>query len=96
MQTVNKFDFTVFFGGVLSHDRGLPALVAAVQNLESVKLVVAGFGPSAQEFSDLIQNKRNVEFLGRIPHNTVLKLTFLYDCVVALYDPLSPIISLHP
>jgi glycosyltransferase involved in cell wall biosynthesis len=83
-------EFTVFYAGIFSPDRGLDLILSAIDQEESFKLVIAGFGAKEKEFSVLAKNKRNVDFLGKIPYDDVLRLTFLSNCVVALYDPSVP------
>lgn len=82
--------FTLFYAGIIEKDRGLTTIVEAIQDLQEVRLLVAGFGRMEKEFSDSIKNRRNIEFLGRIQSDTVLGLTFLSDCIIALYDPSLP------
>jgi glycosyltransferase involved in cell wall biosynthesis len=82
--------FTIFYGGILSADRGLFQLVDIVQDIPNIRLVVAGFGSIEQEFIHYLEGKVNVSFLGRVPYDKILELTFASDCVAALYDPWIP------
>jgi glycosyltransferase involved in cell wall biosynthesis len=82
--------FTLFYAGNLEKDRGLDTLIQAVQGLDDVELIIAGFGRIEKEISKMVKDKSNIRFLGRIPYDAVLELTFLCDCVVALYDPQVP------
>jgi glycosyltransferase involved in cell wall biosynthesis len=83
-------ELTIFYGGILEKDRGLLQIVEAVQRLDKVKLVVAGFGSMETKFVDAIMNKNNIEYLGRISYEKVLERTFSSDCLIALYDPFVP------
>lgn len=88
--TFSRAKFVVFYAGILACDRGLDLLIEAVQDIDNVELVIAGFGEMEKNFSKMVIGKHNVRFLGRISYKSVLKFTFLSDCVVALYDPRVP------
>lgn len=87
----NRSRFTLFYAGILSEDRGLRTVIAAIKDLDSVKLVIAGFGAEEKNLAKLIRNINNVEFIGRIPYDKVLDFTISSDCIIALYDPSFPI-----
>jgi glycosyltransferase involved in cell wall biosynthesis len=82
--------FTVFYGGVISQERGLYYIVQAVQEFTNVRLLVAGYGPMEKEFVTFIKGKKNVTYLGRVTNDKILELTCLSNCTIALYDPTLP------
>jgi glycosyltransferase involved in cell wall biosynthesis len=86
----SKADFTLFYGGTLGKDRGLTFMVDAVQDLSNVELIIAGFGYLEVIFAKIITNKKNVEFLGRVPYHKIIELTYSSDCILALYDTSVP------
>jgi len=88
--TSSNTKFTIFYAGILARDRGLDILIKAIQDLNDVKLVIAGFGELGKKLPSILRGKHNVQYIGRIPYDTVLRLTFSSDCIVALYDPQVP------
>jgi len=90
MNSSSDSKFTIFYAGILVKDRGLDILIRAIQDLDDVKLVIAGFGEIEKKFSSILRGKHNVQFIGRVPYDTVLRLTLSSDCVIALYDPQVP------
>jgi glycosyltransferase involved in cell wall biosynthesis len=80
----------IFYAGILTRDRGLDVLIKAINSKNDFRLIVAGFGGEEMAFVNVFKKYSNVEFLGRVPYNDVLKLTYLSDCVIALYNPSSP------
>jgi glycosyltransferase involved in cell wall biosynthesis len=82
--------FRIFYAGILEKDRGLTSIVEAVQNLSGVHISIAGFGRLEKEFAGFVKGKLGVKFLGQVPYDEVLRLTFSSDCIIALYDPAIP------
>jgi glycosyltransferase involved in cell wall biosynthesis len=82
-------DFTVFYGGMISEERGLRQLVEATA-LAGVKLVVAGHGADEASLVPIFQKSPHVRFLGSIPYGDVLKWTARCQLIAALYDPAIP------
>ena len=81
--------FTLFYGGNIARDRGLPQLLRACEATGAV-LVVAGQGPDESELLPLIESSPNATFLGSLPYGQVLKWTASADAIPALYDPAIP------
>jgi len=82
-------DFTVFYGGMLSWERGLTQLVEATA-MAGVKLVVAGHGADEATLVPLFQRSPHVTFLGNITYQEVLRWTARSHVIAALYDPVIP------
>ena len=82
--------FAMLYAGILTQDRGLKSLIATIPKINDVSLTIAGFGSMEREIYRLVEKKANVKFLGRISYSEVLELTYLCDCVIALYDPFFP------
>jgi len=80
----------VFYGGGLHRDRGIPALIDAVKTIPAVELVVAGDGPLAEWIARASRESDNVIFLGRIPHEELMKYTRASDVIPCFYDPRVP------
>jgi len=90
MFSKNDECFRIFYGGIISEDRGLYQLVKACQKISNVTLIVAGFGSLENHFSNFIRDKKNILFLRRISYEQVLTWSMKCDCLVALYDPSIP------
>lgn len=82
--------FTVFYGGNIAKDRGLPGLVRACEATGAV-LIVAGRGPDEAELLPLIESSPNAVFLGHVSHDEIVRQTASADVIPALYDPSVPI-----
>jgi glycosyltransferase involved in cell wall biosynthesis len=82
--------FAIFYAGILAKDRCLDLLISTISEIDNVSLVIAGFGSMENEIRKMVRGKRNIKFLGRISHMGVLQLTYLSNCIVALYDPFFP------
>ncbi len=83
-------NFIIFYGGILSKDRGLYTIIKAVHNLSNVVLLVAGYGEMEKEFTKIVKEISNVKFLGKIPYEKILYFSLMSDCIIALYDPHIP------
>jgi len=89
IQEAEEPEFTVFYGGMISEERGLRQLVEATA-LARVKLVVAGHGADEASLVPIFQKSSHVRFLGNIPYADVLKWTVKCQLIAALYDPAIP------
>ncbi len=81
--------FVVFYGGMISKDRGLKDLVATCEDV-GAKLVVAGHGPDEAELLGSIESSHAAAYLGTISYQEVLDQTAACQAVAALYDPSIP------
>jgi len=79
-------EFTVFYGGMISWERGLRELVDGTA-LAGVKLVVAGHGADEATLIPIFRKNANVTYLGNIPYQEVLRWTARSQLIPALYDP---------
>ena len=83
--------FTLLYVGSLHRNRFLPELIDLVGRINNVKLLIAG-KPEDRKLYEMVREKSNmysnVEFLGTVPFNEVLPLTFKSDVVVALLKPI--------
>lgn len=84
-------EFCIYYGGWLSEKRGIKQIIRAIDGLEDVKLIVAGFGPDEHKLKLLFNTRKNVNFVGMIPYEESIRYTFEADVVIAFYDPQIPI-----
>lgn len=82
--------FTIFYGGMISKDRGLNQLIDVIKNEEDIKLIVAGTGEDEAEFKGIFNSCSNIEFLGHVNHDEAIRLTYQANVVFGFYDPIIP------
>lgn len=83
--------FTIFFGGMLSKNRGLYEILAVVQNDPEISFIVAGSGEDEKQLVDALKLMKNITFLGHISHEEALEYTLRSDVIFAFYNPKIPI-----
>ena len=81
--------FTVFYGGQIAQDRGIPELVRACEQ-SGARLIVAGHGPDEARLIPIVESSPVAEFLGNVSYDEVLRQTASADSIAALYDPSIP------
>jgi len=86
-------NFTIFYGGYISDDRGIDIICQAVGTLSGVRLVI--MGPCSDNYGDLLRsiskNTSNIElFLSWTPHEEIIRQTEAADMMFAFYDPNIP------
>jgi glycosyltransferase involved in cell wall biosynthesis len=81
---------TMFYAGVIHRSRGLEYVVKAVEELEDVRLVMAGTGPDKGIIEDARRRCERIHYLDQIPYTEVIEGTVAADILFALYDPAIP------
>lgn len=86
--------FTIFYAGWLPSSRALnlDKIFRAVENIENVKIVIAGYGDLVEEietWSHKIPDK--IQFIGEIYHAEVLKRSIEANLLFVLRDPIVPV-----
>lgn len=84
-------DYTeIFYAGAIFRERGLESLLTAIEDLDHVKLVLAGKDHIGllDRMSPRVRDK--VEYLGWIPHEEVLRRTMATDLLFRFSDPRFP------
>lgn len=81
---------TLFYAGVIHRSRGLEHVAKAVEELEGVRLVIAGTGPDKGIIEDACRRCERIQFLGQIPYTEVIERTVAADILFAFYDPAIP------
>ena len=100
-QKVNSFPlrnsaFTIFYAAVLKRSRrfNLDKVYQAINSIDGVRLVIAGYGPQIAEIKEWVNEAPSkVEFIGRLSYTEVLERTMAADIVVALYDVTGLLVS---
>lgn len=83
---IDNNKFIIFYAGTIHKTRGIEYLIKAINNIENVKLIIAGIGQT-DWLKDIMKGKNNVEYIGYIDYNTVLNYSIKSDMLVAFYDP---------
>lgn len=83
--------FTIFYGGMLSKNRGLYEIITVIKNEPGISLVVAGSGEDEKLLLNELKLGKNITFLGHISHEEALYYTFKSDLIFAFYNPEIPI-----
>lgn len=65
--------FAVFYGRI-GEEKGIRVLQKAWDRLPDIPLVVMGGGPLENEFSDWAKNKKNIFYLGYVPHEKCMTI----------------------
>lgn len=87
-------NFTVFYGGQVSNQRGIDQIILAVKDIPNVNLIVMGYCSSAEYKNKLIKISNNIKnvklHLESVPHKEILDQTLKSDLLIAMYDPKVP------
>lgn len=83
--------YTIYYGGWITETRGINILLDLLEDIDDVRLIVAGPKPNKRELMLRIKQRHDVEYKGTVPHLTSLRYTFDADAVWAYYDPKIPI-----
>ncbi|MCL0058167.1 glycosyltransferase family 4 protein [Dehalococcoidia bacterium] len=79
-------EITIFYAGVIHNSRGLEYMIRAVEDLNNVRLIIAGRG--SENLLHKITEK--VRCTGWIPYEEVIDKTIESDILFAFYDPKIP------
>jgi len=82
-------ELVLVYAGTISRDRGLLILKEAIKGLKDVRLVIAGRDVDGT-LKELIREP-NVQYVGILPYEDVLRLEMQADVIPVLYDPREPI-----
>jgi glycosyltransferase involved in cell wall biosynthesis len=78
---------SAFYGGVLHSDRGLDQAVAAAKACPDWTLRIGGFGPLEQWAAQAAADNPNIEFLGVLTPEEIVRQAMSSSVLLALYDP---------
>jgi glycosyltransferase involved in cell wall biosynthesis len=76
-----------FYGGILSHDRGLIDLINVLRDTKNWRIDIFGQGPEKDNLLKFVSN--NVAIHGYLPHDELMRQAQSADLYGALYDPTS-------
>jgi glycosyltransferase involved in cell wall biosynthesis len=81
---------TIFYAGLLHKSRGLEAMMKAVGDLDGVRLIIGGTGAYNDVIEKLAGQYKNIQYIGWVPYEEVVKKTIKGDISFAFYDPKIP------
>jgi len=82
---------TLFYAGLIHKSRGLEYMIRAIEDLDNIKLIIAGEGPDESLIEDIsIDTKKKIQYIGQISYKNVIKKTLSADILFAFYDPQIP------
>ena len=84
-QRVTQDGFQLFYGGILSRDRGLIDLINVVQKKKTWRIDIYGQGPDRDRL--IMFTGTNVAIHDYLPHDKLMKRAQSADLYVAQYDP---------
>lgn len=85
--------FTLFYAGVLYKLKrlNLNRVIKAIEDIEGVKLVIAGYGDLVEEVEELSHHMPDkIEFIGKISYEQVIERSLESDLLFVLRDPVVP------
>ena len=77
--------FKLFYGGVLSHDRGLIECAKVVKTKKSWRLDIYGQGPVRKNLEEIVG--KNIGIHNQVSHEELMNYAQTADLYLALYDP---------
>jgi len=87
MQTEQRFQFKIFYAGVLGVGRDFETVTQAAKDIGMILVEFAGFGYYAEHLRSLSEQESHITFIGTIPYDEVIQRTLQSDLLFALYDP---------
>jgi len=84
-------DLTVFYGGIINRLRGLQFIARAVQDLDGVRLILAGAVHDEAFLNNSVLTSKKIQYLGWLPsYKDIIKKTLEADILFRLSDPKIP------
>ena len=83
-------EIVIFYAGVILKSRGLNYMINAVEDLDDIRLVIAGTGPSSDICKNPPVDVKKIQYIGWISYEEVIKRTMEADILFGFYDPRIP------
>ena len=84
---VKAKEFTLFYGGELSKERGVVHMIKAAAQLKDIHLVLAGDGPLKNIIKKDYKAVQNITYLGILSHQDTLENMAKAHATVVFYEP---------
>ena len=81
--------FTLLYIGTLSKPRFIIEIMEVIKDIPGVKLIVGGIGKDEyiQKVKERAVEADNISFLGKVPLEQVIPMTWEADAIVCMFDP---------
>jgi glycosyltransferase involved in cell wall biosynthesis len=89
-QPKDQDEIILFYAGALSKSRGLVDVIKVVKDMKKTKLIIAGNGPLRDFVRKISFNINNIEFLGFLDYEDVIRNEIKSDILFAFYNPELP------
>lgn len=84
-------ELKIFYAGNLHKSRGLEYVIKAVDDINNVQLIIAGGGLDKKRLENLLPDaNKEIQFIGHISYEEVIKKSLECDLLFAFYDPVIP------
>lgn len=83
-------EFTIFYGGSIYEGRGLEYMISAVEELDNVKLLIAGLSSDVGAYRPTFTNPNKIHFMAWIPHEEVIERNLNSDLSFCFLNPEPP------
>ena len=82
---------TIFYAGLIHKSRGMEYMTKAVEDLDGVRLIIAGTGPDKEFVEKSAGRCKKIQYIGWIPsYEGVIKKTLKADILFRFIDPKIP------
>jgi len=89
-ESKERTETIIFYSGLIGKSRGLEHMIKAIEDLDNVRLIIAGTGPDKDLFENQAVGKR-VQYIGWIPsYEGVIEKTAAADIIFRFSDPKIP------
>lgn len=89
--TKKTTEFSIFYAGTLIEDRGILNLIKTIEEIDNIKLIIAGIGPLTNYLKNIsVSQKGKMQYLSWLSYNEVIGYTRNADLLFALYNPNVP------
>ncbi len=89
--TKENAEFSIFYAGTLIEDRGILNLIKTIEEIDNIKLIIAGIGPLTNYLKNIsVSQKGKMQYLSWLSYNEVIGYTRNADLLFAFYDPKIP------
>lgn len=87
---LGSVEHKITYIGLLAFERGLLPIINVVKKLSNWRLILGGFGGNEPEIRKICKDVKNIEVLGKMSYEEVIRLESVSDILFATYDPSIP------
>lgn len=87
LKAPSTHEVNIFYAGVIIKTRGLFDIIAAIQEIDGVKLTLAGIGPDVDKVKKLAKISKKIDYIGLISYDEVIKRSGDAEILFRFSDP---------